>query len=384
MPKGKDSPVQKRRQELIAQLGEIRKEQAGGKTGRNAVFEQIKKLDEQLKSRIAEQKVARSRVSYKNVGEIDAEIEKLDKQVNSGTMKLVDEKKALADISNLRKQKKGFSGFDDAQKGIDDVKAKLKELRDGLDDPAAKALSEKYNAIQAELDSIKAEQDEAYKNVTALRANRDKAHADQQEKYMAIKKLKDEYYQGKKAAQQHEFEQRQKARERQKAEREAWDKEKRKERAEKMLAEARDPAYLDEIRRAESLLRYLDPASAPATSTPLLAPSGLTATAQRTVDDSGLKGTRVVRKDEREDEYFAGKGKKSKKGRKGTDSPAIPAGSKFNCPPSVMEDCSSMGIEPPMTAADVPAVTEKVKEKLAHWKADQKAQTERVSHCYSL
>jgi len=33
-----------------------------------------------------------------------------------------------------------------------------------------------------------------------------------------------------------------------------------------------------------------------------------------------------------------------------------------------------------MTAADVPAVTEKVKEKLAHWKADQKAQTEKVNY----
>jgi hypothetical protein len=31
-----------------------------------------------------------------------------------------------------------------------------------------------------------------------------------------------------------------------------------------------------------------------------------------------------------------------------------------------------------MSSADIPAVTEKVKEKLAYWKADQKAQTEKV------
>jgi len=36
-----------------------------------------------------------------------------------------------------------------------------------------------------------------------------------------------------------------------------------------------------------------------------------------------------------------------------------------------------MGIDPPMSAADIPAVTEKVKEKLGHWKADQKSQTEK-------
>jgi hypothetical protein len=44
----------------------------------------------------------------------------------------------------------------------------------------------------------------------------------------------------------------------------------------------------------------------------------------------------------------------------------------------VIEDCSALGIDPPMSAADINAVTEKVKEKLAFWKADQKAQTEKV------
>ncbi|KAI9733851.1 MAG: hypothetical protein M1818_007118 [Claussenomyces sp. TS43310] len=378
-PKNKDSPSAKRRQELIAQLTEIRKEQAGGKSGRNQIFEQIKKLDEQLKSRIAEQKTARSRVSFKNVDEIDREIDRLDKQVNGGMMKLVDERKALTEISSLKKQRKGFAGFEESQKGIDDTKAKLKELRDSLDDPVAKALSEKYNKIQAELDEIKAEQDEAYKNISALRSERDKLYAEQQEKFAAVRKIKDENYQGKKAFQQWEYEGRQRARERQKAEREKYENEKRKERAERLLAEAKDPAYLDEIRRAESLLRYLDPTTT-TTTAPLVAPSGLSASAQRTVDDSGLKGTRVIRKDEREDTYFMGTGgKKGKKGRKTTEGGAAtpPASGKFSVPPSVMEDCSAMGIEPPMSPADIPTVTEKVKEKLAFWKADQKVQTDK-------
>jgi len=205
----------------------------------------------------------------------------------------------------------------------------------------------------------------------------------QQETYAAIKKIKDDYYQQGRAVQKYEYEARQKARERQKAERENYEKEKRKERAQKILAEAGDKAYLDEIRRAESLLRYLDPTYT-AEKAPLQAPSGLEAQAQRTVDDAGLKGTRVVRKEEREDAYFAGTGgKKGKKGRKGAavangDSPSSPSSSaKYSCPPSVMEDCSAMGIDPPMSAADIPAVREKVKAKLDHWKADQDAQTER-------
>lgn len=378
--KSKDSPVAIKRQELINQLTEIKQKQAGSKSGRSQIIDQIKKLEEQLKSRIAEQKVARSRVSFKNVDDIDREIARLEAQVNGGMMKLVDEKKALAEISSLKKQRKGFAAFDDAQKGIDEIKAKIKDLKDSLDDPEAKALSAKYDEIQAELNAIKAEQDEAYKGITTLREQREKAYAEQQEKYLAVKKVKDDFYHQKKAFQNYEFEARQRARERQKAERENYEREKRKERAERMLAEARDPAYMDEIRRAESLLHYLDP-STTTTAAPLVAPSGLSAAPQRTVDASDIKGTRVVRKDERDDSYFMGTGgKKGKKGRKNVaESPAAtPTSGKFQLPPSVLEDCSAMGIDPPMSAADISAVTEKVKEKLAFWRADQKAQTEKV------
>ena len=384
-PKSKDSPSAKRKAELIAQSKVIREQQAAGKGGRSQTFEQIKKLEEQLKSRIAEQKAARSKVAFKSVDELDREIDRLDKQVNGGMMKLVDERKALTEISNLRKQRKGFAGFEESQKGIDDTKAKLKALRETLDDPEAKALSEKYEKIQVELDGIKAEQDEAYKSINQLRDERTRLQNEQQEKYTAIKKLKDDFWEAGRAIKKYEFEVRQKIRERQKSERENYEKQKKMERAQKLLAEASDPAYLDEIRLGESVLRFYDPTYA-SEKAPLQAPSQFQATAQRTVDESALKGTRVVRKDEREEEYFKGTGgKKGKKGRKAApaaDSVTTPppaTSGKFSCPPAVMEDLGKLGIEPPMSAVDVPAVIEQVREKLTHWKADQAAQTERVS-----
>lgn len=371
----------------MTERAEIQKQQAASKGGRNQVMDQIKKLEEQVKSRIAEQKLARGKVAFRSAEDVDREIERLEKQVDSGSMKLVDERKALTEISNLRKQKKGFAGFEQAQAGIDDLKKKIKDLRDGLDDPAAKALSDRYSKITAELDAIKAEQDEAYKNINALRDERTKLHTEQQEKYLAIKKLKDDYYTQKKAFGNWEFEARQKARERARAEREAFDKQKRKERAEKALEEASYPAYSEEIRRAKNLVYFLDPTSAPPSAAPLVAPSKFSAEPQRKVDDSDLKGVKVLRKEDREEDYFKGTGgKKGKKGRKAAkdDSPATTPGTSgraggFMCPPSVIEDCGSMGIDPPMVASEVPATLEKVKEKLAFWEKDQEAQTQRVS-----
>jgi chromosome segregation ATPase len=370
--KDQPTPAQKRRQELIAQLNEIRSQQGAGKNARVSKLDQIKRLDEQLKSRIAEQKNARGKLNFKSTEEVEREIKSLQEKVDKGNMKLVEEKKILSEITSLHKSKKLFAGFDEAQKQIDDIKAKIKEIKDSMEDPEAKALSERYNKLQAELDAIKAEQDEAYKGLSGLRDERSKLHAEQNEKFQAIKKLKDEYYTQKKAAAAYEREQREKARERQQAERERIAKERRMERAQKMLEEASDKAYLEEIRRANSLLHFFDPTHVVVEKTPLLADKGLGAQAQRKVDASGIKGVALTRKEDREDEYFA----PVKKGKKGKKSGASETSTKaFNCPPAVIEDCAFIGIDPPMGAADVPAAIEKVKAKLEQWIADQPEQT---------
>lgn len=292
-------------------------------------------------------------------------------------MKLVDEKKALSDISNLRKVRKNFGQFDDSQRQIDELRAKIKEIKDSMEDPEQKAMSEQYNKIQAELDKIKAEQDEAYKGLSGLRDERTKLHAEQQEKFLAIRKLKDDYYGQKKAYQAHEREARAKQAERRKAEHERYVNEKKKADAERVLAEASDPAYLEEIRRANSLLQFLDPEHK-AEKGPLMADSGLSAQAQRTVDESSIKGTKIMSKKDREEDFMPAV-KKGKKGKKsGAAAGAATSAKNYNCPPSVVEDCAFLGIDPPMSADDVPAVTEKVRAKLDHWKSDQEAQTQKV------
>ncbi len=313
--------------------------------------------------------------------ELDHQIERLDSQVNSGLMKLVDEKKALNEISSLKRLRKNFDQFATQQKDIDALRAKIKEIKDSRDDPEAKALSEQYNKLQAELDGIKAEQDEAFKGLSSLRDERSKLWSEQQEKFDAIRKFKDEYYAQKKAFNAHEREAKQKAWERKQAERDRIEKERKLERAQKMLAEASDPAFLDEIRRAKSLLYFFEPSSHQAEKAPLLADSGLSAQATRKVDDSGLKGVKLVRKEDRDDDYLPAvkKGKRGKKGAAGAAAPTDSAVKGFNCPPAVIEDCAFMGIDPPAGAADVSSVVEKVKAKLEQWVSDQAAQTQRVS-----
>ena len=85
-PNNKDSPSSKRQQELRAELGQIRTQQQSSKSSRGQIMDKVKRLDETLKSRIAEQKVARGKNPYKSVDEIDQQILRLQKSVDAGTM----------------------------------------------------------------------------------------------------------------------------------------------------------------------------------------------------------------------------------------------------------------------------------------------------------
>jgi len=370
-PNNKDSPNAKRQQELKTELNAIRQTQQGNKSGRNAVFEKIKKLDEQLKSRLAELKASKGKVNFKSADDVDQEIARLQKQVDGGMMKLVDEKKALSEISNLHKARKNFSQFDSQQKGIDDLKAQIAEQKKLLDDPENKALSDKYTKLQAELDALKAEQDEAFKNLKALRDQTDKARAEQQEKYLARKELKDNYYQSKRAFQNYEFEARKIRNEKRRQEQLQYVASKRKETANKRLEEASAPAYLDEIIATEGLIRHFDPSALPPKEATVT--SKFAASAQRTVDDAGLKGTRVSKKDSEEEVYFAGTG--GKKGKKGKKGGASTAPSKFNLNMGIIEELAKVGVDAPSSQDEVSATVEKLQAKLAHWKEDQDRKT---------
>ncbi|EAW07421.1 putative nuclear segregation protein (Bfr1) [Aspergillus clavatus NRRL 1] len=382
-PNNKDSPAAKRQQELRAELSSIRQKQQGFKASRSSTQEKINALESTLKARIAEQNNSRGRMSFKNVEELDREIVRLEKQVDSGTMRLVDEKKALADVSTLRKQRKNFASLEEAQNVINDLKAQIASLKKTLDNPEAKALSDKYTEIQKELDAIKAEQDGAFKNLNALRDERTKLHGEQQQKWTAIREIKDTYHKARKAYKEYEDEAWRIRREKQKAQREAFEREKRKKIADKKLEEASRPAYTDEILIAQGLIRHFNPSydfSTLGLEDKKDDFSAFRAQVGRTVDDASIKGMKVLKKDDRDEDYFVGTGsKKGKKGKKGGANGTAPAPAetaKFNLNVGVIEDFAKVKIDPPMNQSDVPAVVEKLAAKITEWKKDQSSKTE--------
>lgn len=378
--KNSENPTSKRKNELLEQKKEIIAKQGDGKNSRASKQDEIKRLDTQIKSVEKERKDMADTPTIRKLRsdpdskkpvtehELEDHLKKLRDAYGRG-LRLAEEKENVAMTSMLEKMKRTYG---DQQKKIDELQAKLKEIKDTVNSPEAKSLSEQYDKVQQELNAINAEQAEAKKSRSSLFEEKDKLKARQDETWAAIKKIKDEFHGQLRAFKKYESEQKQKAWERSRAERERRDKERKLERAQKMLAEASDPAYLDEIRRANSLLQYYDPTFVPEKA-PLQSSTNLQAQAERKVDASDIKGVKVLSKKDREEDLFPAQ----KKGKKGKKNNAATKASTFSCPPSVVEDCSSMGIDPPMSADEVPGVVEKVRAKLDHWKADQAAQTQK-------
>lgn len=86
--------------------------------------------------------------------------------------------------------------------------------------------------------------------------------------------------------------------------------------------------------RPGRLIRCFEPSSTEASKS-LGGPSEFAAEAQRSVDGSDLQGSKICRKEERDDNYFDGRGgKKGKKGKKGSDGAEMSLG---------VDDCNGMG-----------------------------------------
>ena len=371
---GKSTPANDRFKALVDEQKAIRQKQSENKNSKREQQDKFNKNDSEIKKLINDQKETRARLRFKSADDLEAKIASIERQIESGTLKVVEEKKALDEIREVRRQKPKFAELEQLQRQIDEKKSENAELKKTFDNPESRALAQKYEDNQKELDGIKAAREDTNKNYDTLKAEREKLYQEQQTAWTNIKKVKDEYYAARKAFKEYEDQLYQQRRERQKAERESYEKEKRRRIAEQKLEEAGEPAYLDQIRTAEGLIRYFDPSYT--TEEGDKGPGQYAASAQRTIDDSGFKGMKVVKKVD--EDFFAGSGGKKKgKGKKGGAAGA--ESGKLNLNIGIIEELAKVGVDPPSTQADNPAVVEKLKEKLATWKKDQDSQTQKVS-----
>ncbi|EFI27706.1 nuclear segregation protein Bfr1 [Coprinopsis cinerea okayama7 len=370
-----------RRNELLNQLNEIKGHQSLNKSSRLKLREQIDAKQEALQQKIKALQNAKAKIPFKTVAEIDAHIKNLERQVESGNMKLADEKRALAEISTTKRSRRIVEGFQADQEAIDTDKREIEELKKQRDDPELKAINDKYDAIKAELDELRKQGDEAaaqrnklYQERDALQAELKELYNRKRESFQRYKDHNDRYW-------AKVNEDRARRAERARAQKAAEELQKKKELAERLLEEAQVPAFQAHIDDCQTLIDFFSGKTTGAPTYKSLENQekaelpGVKKLEIRKVED--IPEGSIVRKKKGEDEesYFVG-GKGKSKGKKGgkTDSPATPttaSTSALNVPLPTLSALLSMSIPPPTSTADVPRVIEDLKTKKAWYEANQ-------------
>ncbi|KAL7282434.1 hypothetical protein ACG7TL_003905 [Trametes sanguinea] len=391
----KSGPGSERRNALKAELDSIRGQQSTNKLSRGKIHDQLKTIQDGIQKKlysltlswkIKDLNAARAKIPFKTVAEVDERIRQLEKQVESGNLKLVEEKRALQEISQWKRSRRIVEGFQAEQESIEADRAKADELRKQLDDPEAIAISKRYDEIKAELDELKKESDEAYASRSklldersALQGQLDELYNKKRESAQRFKEANDRFY-------TKLNEDRARRAERQRAQRQAEEEAKKKEIADRLREEAEIPAFQAQIEDCQTLIDYFSGKSSTATLSsqkPLKQKSDLAGVPKlepRQVE-AAPEGV-IVRKKKGEDEdaYFVGGGKK-KGAKKGAAKPSAPApetnggsesaSGQLNVPLPTLTALLSLSIPPPTSSADVSRVIEDLKTKKAWFEANQ-------------
>lgn len=295
-------------------------------------------------------------------------------------MKLAEEKRALQEISSLKRNRKAVEGFQEQEDSIQADRQKIDELRQELDDPARAAINKRYDEIKEELDALKKESDVAYAGRNKLFEERDKLNAqikalydEKRESANRHREANDRYY-------AKLSEDRARRAEKARAQRAAEEAEKKKEIAERLLEEAQSPAFQAQIEDCQTLIDFLSGKSTNATykSQSLIPKAELAGVPKleiRQVEDAP-EGTVVRKKNEEEADYFVGgkgkgKGKKGGKSAEKKEAAQSPASSALNIPLPTLTALLSLSIPPPASNADVPRVVEDLNTKKAWFEANQ-------------
>ena len=362
-----------RRTELQAQLKELINKQGNIKAERNGIQDQIKAIDAQLKRKILEIQAATSKSLYKNVQEIDARIKYLDGLIDEGLLKLADERRYVKEMSQLRKVRKDFGSVEKIQDLIEQDREKIADLKKKLNLIQNKEVQASFEKIQKELDELHGANKEVSDKRHSLFDQRNKLRKSRDEKYAEIKKLRadlDEQYAKFKAAMAAE----KKKRDDEYKQRQVEEKQsRRKEAAEKALAEASVPAFLKEIDSLHILLEYFDPE--------YVKPKAKTFDAIRNASSGGktaavstgrtieMPSDMVILKKEQE-LFVTGSKSKSKKSKKSNKS------KNFTVESDVIVALGELSIPLPTKTDDVPATVETLKETLKALEDKQEEQTQ--------
>ncbi|KAJ2508761.1 multicopy suppressor of BFA (Brefeldin A) [Coemansia sp. RSA 2052] len=371
-------PQADKRSKTLGRLQEIRTEQAELRKSRGKVFDRQAVLTASIGKKTAELKVQQSKLTYKTLDEIDEAIAKGEKQIESGSLKIVDERRLSNDISALRRARKLVEQASKLQKAIDAEVAELAEIDAQLADTNAQALSEEFERLQGELDALKASQDQGQQQRSGLFNERADVLKSLDQVWEKKRALQDEHRRQNNEYYQWQQEERKRRIIEEKQQRIQEQRERRLAIAQEQREEAEAPAFADEISGCDSLIIYLSgilPSAAGACVKPESSSRSSTpASGARDADASTHipAGMVAVKKTTVEESYFAGTGAARGKKKPTRKDKRVDA---LKHPLAVAERFLELQVDIPTTSASIAETIERLNARRKHFVETQATAT---------
>ncbi|KAJ3323795.1 hypothetical protein HDV06_001165 [Boothiomyces sp. JEL0866] len=370
--KEQNNPLVIKKQEAKAKFDALLKQKQDINAKKSGILNNIKVLQDGLKKKGDDLKQTKDRLGFKTTEEIDRQVVALEKQLEKGVSTLMEEKKIVAEISNLKKAKKTLQDLSSGPSVFETDKAKLDSLREQLNALSAeiKKIDPQVTEAKKALEAAQKEVKETFASINALVAQKSTI----QKELAAAKEEKAATYNSFKAQQDayHAWErvQRQKRAEEEKLKREAEREERLVAQAERELEEADIAAFSGEIALCDALIKFFK-AQLPAAAAQA-AETNSEANSEKIGSAAPPRATVLVRKEDRDEDFLCLGGKKTKSKKR---APATGAVKTLKMDIEVLGQLAQLSIAPPKNTTEVPSTLEALEQKKIHYNENSAAQT---------
>ncbi|CAG8439794.1 7371_t:CDS:2 [Ambispora gerdemannii] len=317
---------------------ELREKQSEIRKKRTQTRELLKNMNDSFQRKKRELRMNKDKSQYKTTKEVDNQIIKLEKQIESGSLKIIEEKRIVAEISQLKKLKKTVESFDIQQFIIDEEQKAIDELRKTLDDDEIdmKKYNSEFDQLKNELDEINVLYDEK-KRIRELIAN-------EIENRREIINARNQF-------RQQQDEERRRRWEAQKEKKEQYEAQKRADIAARIREDASIPAFQNEIYTCDALINYFQTfqGNGKANEQTPAATSAFSTNIRELDTSSNMpEGMILTKKADRNDDYFIGKKNSSKK-----KTPKDKKSTSFNLDIDILQQLTTVKVSIPINVADI-------------------------------
>lgn len=378
--------TQNERKKLQDKTKEIIRTQADLKTRRNAIHDQIKQLDANIKRRSAEiQDKVGKKTKYTTTAEAKQRIAQIEDTISTGDVSLVEEKMMVKEMNSLNKLIKDLVAVEPIKKFIDADKEKIVKLKEELNGMNPRELATQFDENQKKLNELQSSSQNVYDKRQTLFNKRTALYGKRDEIYSQIKKIRADFDNEFKAFKNKLEKQRLKREEDEKLSKLLEEKDTKVGKLQEKLLHARTPAFTYEIGAIENILVALDPTFEKPKKNVLDELNGSSSIDATTASAAPVNNNGLVLVEKKDDDYNRVAPSKSKKHKKksqnkkelGEQTLFTKVDGKVTLEPTLIATLAELDVTVPVNQDDLPKAIEQLKAKHEDFLSRQDTETEK-------